>query len=480
MSSKNSQIIHFRQHLAPGSSDFDIPVSRAFCLDHSFSFPHLAVYPGMYSFQATRNDMDIEAELEVVTEETISVGAKDLAQIAAEHVFTNANNRTTPDTYIRDFNQFFHNHIPSQVVQQPFFFDWYDLNKTDISPKALEALVKKSFELYYQLKEGQYTASLENGLPQRLKQMPSANSMALPKFPLDLTLQDTIVLRLHMAPFSQLVCSTDKIFEVLGFNTEKIRDKVKGVHHTKFVLVNDSPEWRIIWGVHSPYANFVKVPAHTILFTHALDQVSSVEQWMAFTQRDFRSNKELLKRLKLHLEALSSEINIKFDLDYNEVTGEFKFVFPPRVNNAWVVLSPNLQFRLGQGYGTSVNRDTKSQSRSDTTDIANIEKKIKTLVMDTGIAICTRAGELTSITAGLPGNFMATLHPKAEGILETRSPLGYVPNRAYFDDLRYGSGNMADLKFRLYRYLDDGQMVPFEWKVDAYVLGELECTPLAA
>jgi hypothetical protein len=48
-----------------------------------------------------------------------------------------------------------------------------------------------------------------------------------------------------------------------------------------------------------------------------------------------------------------------------------------------------------------------------------------------------------------------------------------------FDDLRFGSENVARLQFRLHRYLNNGDIVPFGWKVSSYVTGILLCTPMA-
>lgn len=477
MNGKDSQVIHFRRHLPPASSEFEISVSRAFCLDHAFSFRHLAIYPGLVSVQASRNDMDIEAELAVVTDEIISLGAKKLGSLVSME-FTNPNNRTTPGHYVKDFNQFFHDSIPSHLVEQPFFFDWYDLNKTDLSPKQLEAHVKQSFELYYQLQQGQYTQTLENGLPQRLKEMLFTNPMAIPTFPLEMTLQDSVVFRLHMAPFSKLVSSTDKIFEALGFNTEKIKATGTGDHHKKFVLVNDTPDWRTIWGSQSPLAVMRGIPSHKINFGHALEQISSDERWISFTQKEFRNNKELLEKLKPHIQDLATEINIKFDLMFDKTSGKFKVLFPPGVTEPWVNFSSNLQYRLGLGYNSVVDPKVKSQERFDNAEFPNADKKMKTLMMDTGVVICTRNTETSPFTAGLTENFMASLHPKMMGILETKNPLDYKPQQIYFDDLKYGSGPTADLKFKFFRFMDDGKMVPFEWKMDAFVLGELHCTPL--
>jgi hypothetical protein len=53
-----------------------------------------------------------------------------------------------------------------------------------------------------------------------------------------------------------------------------------------------------------------------------------------------------------------------------------------------------------------------------------------------------------------------------------------LPNRVAIDDLRFGSDNKVKLGFRLHRYLDNGETVPFGWKVDSYVTGLLLCTPM--
>jgi hypothetical protein len=142
-----------------------------------------------------------------------------------------------------------------------------------------------------------------------------------------------------------------------------------------------------------------------------------------------------------------------------------------------------LQHCLGLGVvNTALTATTESEVRKDDTqekEKADSLVKAQTLVFDTGTVLCTPAQDVSSSSAlSLGENFMASLHPKNSGILETKSYYGMLPNRVAIDDLRFGSDNKVKLGFRLHRYLDNGETIPFGWKVDSYVTGLLLCTPM--
>jgi hypothetical protein len=102
----------------------------------------------------------------------------------------------------------------------------------------------------------------------------------------------------------------------------------------------------------------------------------------------------------------------------------------------------------------------------------------RALVLDTGISICTPARGVTSSAMFLADNYMVMLHPTVSGTLETKDVRS---NPVVLDDeVRYGSENVVQLRFRLHRYLNNGEIVPFGWKVNSYVTGILLCTPKLA
>jgi hypothetical protein len=172
--------------------------------------------------------------------------------------------------------------------------------------------------------------------------------------------------------------------------------------------------------------------------------------------------------------------NIKFGLDFNKVESKYKIKFPPDITSR-VLMSPKLQNRLGMGSHQAVIVTTESQTRLDpeveTASELDTTTMARALVLDTGMSICTPARGETSSAMFLADNYMVMLHPTMSGTLETKDTR---TNPVIFDDLRFGSENVVRLQFRLHRYLNNGDIVPFGWKVNSYVTGILLCTPMAA
>jgi hypothetical protein len=483
--------IYFRQPLMPGSSDFEVNVSRMFCRDRCFSFPYLSVVPGYFGEQAAQLGLDTDQELDSETTEYVSCSANRLhliPDIMERHVFECVQvppSKLTID-YIKEFNQFFFDHKPAHMTTSPFFLDWFDHRYRDKEMSEFIKIVKTSHMVYYGQQEEmlEFTEGVhDKGLPAGLRGVSDANYMNFPSYPLADELVDQIGVRLHVAPYTKLVATNGNIFEFLGFNSEEIKAKVKtGDHHMRYVIFNDQPFWITIYPERPVPKNMALVIKHEIRMGHSRNDIYSGDKIFQLSERDSRKPAKVMAILKPIFKQISQELNIQYLLDYKIDVSKFQINLPPEIS-ARVLMSPNLQHCLGLGVvNTALTATTESEVRKDDTqekEKADSLVKAQTLVFDTGTVLCTPAQDVSSSSAlSLGENFMASLHPKNSGILETKSYYGMLPNRVAIDDLRFGSDNKVKLGFRLHRYLDNGETIPFGWKVDSYVTGLLLCTPM--
>jgi hypothetical protein len=489
-SSESDIVIPFRQPLPSGTSDFEVPVSRMFCRNRCFSFPHLAVVPGFFCQQAAKLDFDTEDELKAETTEYVSFSAAGLHHIPGileeNRIFdiANYNDLTTVVDYVKKFNNFFLENKPPHMRESPFFIDWMDDRFIDKPLDELFEHVQMLHMMYFGEDENhlEFTTGVhDTGLPEKLKHLPEANYLSFPEIPLAKELHGKIGLRLHLAPMTKLVSSTKGIFNFLGFNSDMHRALNTGDHPSRYVFLNDTDSWRIIRPSRPMPENLGKVIKHQIRMGHSRNDIRTGEIFFQLSERASRKNATLVTQLEPIFSHISKSTNIQIGVGFSNSTSKFNISFPSAINSR-ILMSSNLQQRMGLGVNEPVIATTEPKTRADEEkDIEGIssEEKARALVFDTGTIICTPAREMTPSAMSLAENFMVTLHPRMSGILETKRKEGLLPNRIPLDDLRFGSENEVKLRFRLHRYLDNGDIVPFGWKVNSYVTGELLCTPMS-
>jgi hypothetical protein len=459
-----------------------------FCRDRCFSFPYLSVVPGYFGEQAAQLGLDTEQELDSETTEYVSCSANRLhhiPDIMERHVFecTQVPPSRLSIDYIKEFNQFFFDHKPAHMTTSPFFLDWFDLRYRDKETSEFIKIVQATHMVYYGQQELlEFTEGVHDmGLPAGLREVPDANYLNFPSYPLAEELVEKIGVRLHVAPYTKLVANNAHMFEFLGFNSDAIKAKVKtGDHHMRYVIFNDQPFWITLYPERPMPKNMAIVIKHEIRMGHSRNDLFSGDKIFQLSERDSRKPAKVMAILKPIFKQISQELNIQYLLDYKTDVSKYQINLPPEIS-ARVLMSPNLQHCLGLGVvNTALTATTESEVRKDDTqerEKADSLVKAQTLVFDTGTVLCTPAQDVSSALS-LGENFMASLHPKNSGILETKSYYGMLPNRVAIDDLRFGSDNKVKLGFRLHRYLDNGETVPFGWKVDSYVTGLLLCTPM--
>jgi hypothetical protein len=486
--------IPFRKVLLANESDFEVPVHRTFCKDRCFSFSSLSVVPSYFEEQAAKLDLDTDAELNSETNEYVDCRAGRLHQIRDimegtdpnfERTFKveNYNDMALTSDYVDRFNNFFLENKPPHLKAPAFYMDWMDARFYGKPLGDLYAFVKSNFADYYvpTAEVREWTPGVHDaGLPAGLKDLPDANCLNFPSVPFRAEILDRIYLRLHLAPMTKLISSTANILNFLGFDVENERARNTGDHHSQIVFLNDTHRWKIIIASRPMPQKLAERPVkHKIRMGHALNEVGA-EVAFGMSERSNRKNALLLAKLEAVFARATDMSNIRFGIDFAKDESKFKVRFPPDVASR-VLMSPNLQNRLGMGSYQAVYPAIEPQTRLDPeaeTKEPDSLTMARALVLDTGISICTPARGMTSSAMFLADNYMVMLHPTVSGTLETKDVRS---NPVVLDDeVRYGSENVVQLRFRLHRYLNNGEIVPFGWKVNSYVTGILLCTPKLA
>ena len=105
-----------------------------------------------------------------------------------------------------------------------------------------------------------------------------------------------------------------------------------------------------------------------------------------------------------------------------------------------------------------------------------IQEKSQAIAYDTSLIVVTEANTKANTTAGLNEKAIAMLYPTNIGTLELSeidfchsSPtmIKVDLNNFYYDT------TTIPMSFNLSRFLDNGQLVKFEWKTGAFVYGLL-------
>jgi hypothetical protein len=393
----------------------------------------------------------------------------------------NFNNMAVTPDYVDQFNNFFLENKPPHMKAPPFFMDWMDALYHDRPLAELYDSVKANFAEYYEETDTvkELTPGVhDTGLPAGLRDLPDANSLTFPSFSRDNA--GRIFLRLHLAPMTKLISSTAVMFNYLGFDVENERAQNTGDHHSQIVFLNNTYQWKMIVARRPMPEDLPdRIVKHRIRMGHAYNEVAA-EVAFGMSERSNRKNALLLSKLEPVFLRITDMTNIKFGIDFVKDESKFKVRFPPDISSR-VLMSPNLQHRLGMGRDQAVlptiDPQTRFDPETDTKEL-DLSAMARALVLDTGISICTPARGVASSTMFLADNFMVMLNPTLSGTLETKDTR---PTPVNLDDnLRYGSENVAQLRFRLHRYLNNGEIVPFGWKVNSYVTGILLCTPKLA
>jgi hypothetical protein len=480
----------FRRTVPAGESDFAVDVPRQLALDHEFSFASLHLVPGYFSEQASRYQMDQAEELQIPKFVKIGFHAYRLLDkdLYKDCVFNNSLNLTERSDWVTDFNRFFgRNKMPHLRYQAAFFDWWYSENLDDWTSAQMEEFAEKGALVYYgELFDAE--AHLVSHVPDDIPEL-QLNRFKLPsvRHGVPAAVDEffkTTRLRLHLAPFTTLVCSSNKQLQELGFDTEAMGARNR---NNRFHISNSDSEWMHFVAGKAP-AEFIKsaikppgpngANLNPLFYTSFPTEPKRVVlERVEMKEWQWRKNADLAEVVQDHLNGLSFNLNLKFRLNYSEATETFTLLFPEGVKDCEFRFSSDLSERMGFPAKESILPTDRAEPALENETVPELQNRCLALSWDTGVVVCTPAIESSANALMNPENNLGQLVADGSGTLKLDQLPG-PPTVFRADDLRYGSGSSATVRFRLHRFIDDNLLLPLHWPVQAYVLGALRASPL--
>lgn len=482
--------IPFHCTLPARSSDFEVRVPRMHGTDRLFSFAHVTVTPGYFSLQAAKYQMDPEEELSHEEDYFYGFTARNLqdSELVKNYYWKNPNNVTELSLWVRDFNQFFSYIAPKDFVVPPLALSWrLDLQSEGDSHTKVEKYILENADHFYpdgrNLNKTDETAVAAfrtkhtSNFPEVLKRLDRFNAFAVPKLSeVYQEEKDALRLILHLAPRQSLYVSSKKTLTDLGFDADQVGRRGR---NNQFYVINSTGNWKEVHAVRAPQPELIGSARTDFVKAGAApsDKSTQFGQVLSIPQSVFRSNARLLILLKGSLKIIVNRFNIALDLDFDNTLKQFSITWPPNIPDIQIDIAPALASRLGFPYSNSISPSDRAQMLEDPTDVGLMEIKAKTLVLDTGVVMCTLAKEGNLGTLGLPDTYMASLYPTSPGILTTRHISQKHGSRIKIEELGYGTDNHVLVKFRLHHFVARDVLLPLEWRSEAYVDGVLLSWP---
>ena len=133
--------------------------------------------------------------------------------------------------------------------------------------------------------------------------------------------------------------------------------------------------------------------------------------------------------------------------------------------------------RLGFGLINDITLANKTGLPvNDKLDDALVQEKSRALAYDTGVVIITDENKSTRFTSQVPTKYMSSLYPTGTGTLEIQaSDLCQTMPTADLSEtgiILREKGNVYPC-FKLWRFLDNNELVPLVWIVGAFINGVL-------
>jgi hypothetical protein len=177
--------------------------------------------------------------------------------------------------------------------------------------------------------------------------------------------------------------------------------------------------------------------------------------------------------MKESLNQLAVRTNIDFNLEYNNVSETFKFIYPNNQSIKTVVYCDNdLSSRLGFGLKREITAEDTSKPVQNLT-VKEGSKKSKILSFDTGHVVVTCFNTSSNLTSVSNNQYMASLLADNAGML-TISPCVGEPPSFVPPNFEQDGNNNVPLLCNLLKFNDVGNLVPFQWKTGAYISGILQ------
>lgn len=457
--------IPFRSRLEPGDSAFVVKVPQKFVRDQNYLFgiESITLMPEYQNNLAFAYKLDSKEELEQTVRYSVQLEATFEPNFFPE-AWTLPQSLKQLDALLLSINQHFDNHKPPGTILPPLFFDWIHLDALQ-EHQTIQGFHEKFAKTAYG--EEFNPEKHATWLPSSLASMTEMNNCILPTTSTE-TYWDDIHLRMWIGPNTTVTFPNENLLLALGFQQPQIPKKSnKG----QLPFANDDVQnYKCLTAIKSP---LLQIPINTVRGTviHCYTTKATISSLMAaFETNKLREHDPtlLVSDYAPTIKSLGKSINCIMDLEFDESTQKFKFLFP---NNSKVdirvYMSRKVMRQLGFDFshGRFVDKNSTSAKVNFTLSTSDLEQKAKALIYDTGM--------VAVFLDGLHGNqsnshshnaLLATLEPHNSGVLQ---------NRIFFEDVPRVllSRLNPDMHFILKRFNDKNENMPLGWPVGGYIFG---------
>ena len=466
--------VPFKKRVPAGHSNFTIEVPKSYS-DRRFFFSSFYLTPDFYSTEAAIEQLEDPEEAN--TPIVYKLGVKNVYPKIEKFYFGSFElDKTVTKTakLITTVNAFFEGHKPQICLHLGMFFDWTD-NRFDAQTDTWDDFMESMAEEYYG--EPLDKAKHYDALPVSARSLPKVNNYLFPTVEIE-DVRENIRFRLWLAPNTGAYLSTAGHFLAMGFARVQIGPRVA---NNKFSIKNQEEAFfQMVTADKEPKFNMPKEYLKNTLKIDlkVLENVFIPYQLkMEIKKIDSFKNENYASTMKESLIALSEFTNTRVTLNYDEATKKFKFIFPPNpeVLRTTITLPTDLAERLGFGLVDSVNRDrTEGDRVDDDFDVTKTETMARALGYDTGMILVTNESKTSNTLIGISDQLMCTVYPNAVGVYSI-SPLEncFEPPTMSLPNFFSGGQNDVSVPYKLYRFLDNNEPAKLDWKIGAFVCGQL-------
>ena len=466
----------FRIQIPSGESSFVLHVPKVFRKNREFFFNYVEFYGDFFSKQAAELDLDIDDQLdEEITFDTHLYCTFLEDDTLYPNTFIPPNTITTTSDLASAYNTFFELNKQEGVISLGSFIDWTDERFLDQTEFNLEEWVEMMAMNYYD--ETYKPEKHAHRLPPSAEKIPGANSFL---FPTVLTQDnlDNIGFRLNFAPNLSAYFSTDAHLKDMGFKSEQIGPRTG---RNQFKMGNLNNEYYD--SIFSEATIKDKLSAKASDFKVSLklntkNYLTSVTP-IIMKRRDTFSIENYTKPINDMFTHMGEKTNFRMSLQFNETEKKFTFMFPTfeKFKFLTLVLEPDLSEKLGFGLITDINRQNATGNPvKDESDLTTAREKSSALGRDTGPVLITYDDNSSNTTSGTSYRTMAILYPSShDGIMQLSSAdVCNFPVTMRIPNFLTDSKEFVDLRFKLYRFLDNKTLVPLVWKCGAIIQGNFK------
>ena len=474
----------FQEEILTGNSSFTVTLPRHYASaslhangeikKRDFYFSEFNVVPSFYSQRAAQLGLDVEAE------QTATV----TLDLRFSFVFNKENMYKIQDTgadikweaksrmfridrALENLNEFFDLHKPESVPQSPLFFDWIDTEWPVADEPA--KVIPHVLHDYYEDADEEAPFDYIDVLPKSVRLVAGVNNYKFPTSALESQhLLDRLRIRIHLAPLTKILLSTDGMIHQLGFRGNYVRGE-----HNKIVFENPSAvEYLTLVAPSEPFPHVLGTST-TLILKGTADRSESTFRQIQMTMAVFMHNEELAATLKREFDSLSRETNVYMNLQYVPGESKFKIVFPANHNIvANVHCDIELAERLGFGLLTRISQNMTSIPIGEQSLAVDAENKSRALAFNTGMLFATLDGATGRQTDGLAEPLLATLVPTESGTFAVKANSMLRSFQLSTPSLS-GHGHFP-VKVNLWTLINGSKKVPLDWKIDVTANGVLE------